>query len=56
MQKLLVAAAALAFMGSAAMACDYHTQHVTASADQSKQTVTMSTHDGKLPPIVEEKK
>jgi hypothetical protein len=52
MLKLLTAAAALAFMGSAAAAaCDYHKQ-VTASADQSKRTVTMSTHDGKVPPIV----
>jgi len=56
MQKLLTslaASAALAlFLSSAQAECAYHNQHVTASADQSDQTVAMSTYDPAQTPVV----
>ena len=49
MQKLLTSLAAsfalALFVSSAQAECAYHNQHVTASADQSDQTVAMSTYD-----------
>ena len=58
MQKLLTslaASAALAlFVSSAQAECAYHNQHVTASADQSDQTVAMSTYDPAAVVVAEE--
>lgn len=55
MHKLLTgvaAAAALALMSSAGLACDYHKNHVTAEAPQAQQGVAMSTYDGATAPPV----
>ena len=58
MQKLLTslaAASALALLASAAQACDWH-NNVNASAEQSQQSVAMSTHDGMTvtPPVADD--
>ena len=55
MQKLLtgiVAAAAVTFAASAAIACDLHDAR-TASTPPAPDVVAMSTHDGTPPVIVE---
>jgi hypothetical protein len=57
MPKLLTgfAAAALALSASFAQAeCAFHNQQVTASADQTEQSVAMSTYDPMAPVVVEE--
>jgi hypothetical protein len=57
MQKLLTslaAAAALTLCASIAQADCYENHNVTATVDQPKETVAMSTHDGPLPPVAED--
>ena len=47
----LAAAAAVALMSSAGLACDYHKSHVTAEAPQTQEGVAMSTYDGATSPL-----